>query len=154
MQLLPFLIMLLITASLLVIGGAQAADPVTKTKAKPRLIPRPLPGMVAAPAAAPSPAAVVPVVGTAVPRARGNEAAAPSAGAVSEPARILFIHRRATLPAALQIRPSASSSSSAAPVPARNAAAAADGGQGSLREGQVRIIPKAEASALIVKNNP
>ena len=152
MQLLPFLIMLVVTASLLVIGGAQAADPVTKTKTKPRLIPRPLPGMAVAPAPPPAPpATAVPVAATAMPRLRGG-AAEPSAVTPSEPARILFIHRRATLPAALQIRPTPSSSSTG-PVSVRSAASVASD-SGSLREGQVRIIPKAEASALIVKSNP
>jgi hypothetical protein len=129
-----------------------AASNATAAEPAPKLVPRPIPGM---PAAKPveTPTDVLMSAFTPAPAAR-NPAPPPSAAPVSqapaaapadnEPARILFVHRRDRLPAAMRQRLKALPAEPA-PVPARPAAA-----QEMLQErpSAIRIIPKSEVPLL------
>lgn len=111
---------------LLASTAVVAADP-------QKLVPRPIPGMAAA---APVKAAA-PLI---KPVSSQQQAAA--AGANPDRARVLYIHRRATLPA--EITKS---------LPAATAEAAAPSAMVNVRQGAVKIIPKSEV-AQILKTRP
>ncbi|TDU70889.1 hypothetical protein EI77_02007 [Prosthecobacter fusiformis] len=110
----------------------HAEDP---APAPPKLVPRPIPGL----------AAVTPVVPTPAPATaavRGWEVSdKPALPASSDQARILYIHRRATLPPALaaKVRPAPEAKVSAPQV--------------QVRQNAVRIIPKSEAAKLVITKN-
>ena len=106
---------------LLASTAVLAADP-------QKFVPRPIPGM-----AAPAPAkAAAPMV---KPVSAQQAAAAAAAAANPDRARILFIHRRATLPAELTKN-----------LPASPAAATVPAAMLNVRQGAVKIIPKADVA--------
>jgi hypothetical protein len=96
-----------------------AADP-------QKLVPRPIPGMAAT--------APVKAAGPLIKTVSSQQAAA-TPGTNPDRARILFIHRRATLPAELTKNLPASSAAPTAPAPMLN-----------VRKGAVKIIPKTEVA--------
>lgn len=109
----------LLFSLLLASTAVLAADP-------QKLVPRPIPGM-----AAPAPAkAAAPLVR---PVSAQQASAAPAAN--PDRAHILFIHRRATLPAELTKN-----------LPASPAAATVPAAMLNVRQGAVKIIPKAEVA--------
>lgn len=95
----------------------------------PRLVHRPVPGL--ATAAAPAPVMPRP------PAAASVAAAAPSTGEGPERARILFIHRRATLPPEMTRDLPAPQAAAPAPTPAAAAV--------QVRQPVIKIIPRAGA---------
>lgn len=99
-----------------------AADPV-------KLVPRPIPGM---PAPTPVKAAVAPVTLASTQR--------PASTLITNPdrARILYIHRRATLPAELTKS-----------LPASQAAPTVSATMLNVRQGAVKIIPKSQVAQII-----
>jgi hypothetical protein len=125
----PRLLILLCLACL----SATAAEPARK------LVPRPIPGLPAGPIDRPhsmtAPHAMTPVVTGVVSR--------PMAPA-NEPARILFVHRRDRLPAAIRQRLQALPAEPAA-EPVRPAAATK---MVEERPAAIRIIPKSEVPQL------
>jgi hypothetical protein len=106
----------------------------------PKLVPRPLPGLgvvqpVASPAPAAEPAPFTPKVIIPAPAANGEN---------QTRARVLFIHRRDSLPPELT-----------ANLPKPEAKAEGKGGGSVLvpaRSGKVRIIPKAAVAAMMARN--
>ncbi|MFC5454217.1 hypothetical protein [Prosthecobacter fluviatilis] len=110
---------------LLASTAVVAADP-------QKLVPRPIPGMAAA--------APVKAAAPLIKPVSSQQAAA--AGANPDRARVLYIHRRATLPA--EITKS---------LPAATAEAAAPSAMVNVRQGAVKIIPKSEV-AQILKTRP
>jgi len=116
-----FLFFFLLLASTAVL----AADP-------QKLVPRPIPGM-AAPAPAKAAAALKPV---------SSQQAAAAPGTNPDRARILYIHRRATLPAELTKN-----------LPASPAAATVPAAMLNVRQGVVKIIPKAEVAQSLKPQN-
>lgn len=107
---------------LLASTAVLAADP-------QKLVPRPIPGMAApAPVKAAS-AAVKPV---------SSQQAVAAPGANPDRARILYIHRRATLPAEFTKNLPASPAEATVPTAMLN-----------VRQGAVKIIPKAEVAQIL-----
>lgn len=102
---------------LLASTAVLAADP-------QKFVPRPIPGM-----AAPAPAKA------AAPLIKPGSAQQTAAAANLDRARILFIHRRATLPAELTKN-----------LPASPAAATVPAAMLNVRQGAVKIIPKTEVA--------
>jgi hypothetical protein len=133
-------------AFLFAAAAAWAAEPA------PKLVPRPIPGLPAAKpfetptdvlmsGFAPPPAAKP----SSIPPAPVPVSPAPAAvPAVNEPARILFVHRRDRLPAAMRQRLKALPAEPA-PAPARPAAARE---MLAERPAAIRIIPKSEVPLL------
>ncbi len=129
-----------------------AASAVTAAEPAPKLVPRPIPGM---PAAKPfeTPTDVL-MSGFAPPPAAKPSVIPPAAAPVSqapmvtpvanEPARILFVHRRDRLPAAMRQRLKALPVEPATPAPKPSAA----GAMLEERPAAIRIIPKSEVPQL------
>lgn len=128
------------------VSNAAAAEPA------PKLVPRPIPGLPAAkPVETPTDILMSSFApSSAAPRPAAAPSTAPvpqesvAAAAANEPARILFVHRRDRLPAAMRQRLKALPAEPA-PVPARPTAA-----QEMLQErpAAIRIIPKSEVPLL------
>lgn len=120
----------------------EAAEPA------PKLVPRPIPGMhTAAPVASPSGA----LMGSSASPAAGHRPSTPpvdganaTAPAANEPARILYVHRRDRLPAAMRQR------LKALPVepPSPSAPSTAVRETVQERPAAIRIIPKSEVPLL------
>lgn len=95
-----------------------------------KLVPRPIPGMPAlsAPAPVSAPASVAPVM-------------SPGAVQIANPdrARVVYIHRRATLPMELTKDLPVNKATSASPATMLN-----------VRPGAVKIIPKAQVAQIII----
>ncbi len=143
-------------AFLLAAAAATAAEPA------PKLVPRPIPGLPAAqtvetptdvlmsafaqPSAAKRPAsppATAPVSQAPVSQAPVSQAPG-VAPVVNEPARILFVHRRERLPAAMRQRLKALPAEPATPAPEPSA----DRTMIEERPAAIRIIPKSEVPLL------
>jgi hypothetical protein len=118
-----FLFFSLLLASTAVV----AADP-------QKLVPRPIPGMAAA--------APVKAAAPLIKPVSSQQQAAAAAGANQDRARVLYIHRRATLPAEFTKN-----------LPASPAEATAPSAMVNVRQGAVKIIPKSEV-AQILKPHP
>lgn len=129
-----------------------AAAAVTAAEPAPKLVPRPIPGL---PAAKPfeTPTDVL-MSGFAPPPAAKQSSVPPTpvpvsqapmvAPVVNEPARILFVHRRDRLPAAMRQRLKALPVEPATPSPKPSAA----GTMLEERPAAIRIIPKSEVPQL------
>ncbi len=111
---------------LLASTAVLAADP-------QKLVPRPIPGM-----AAPAPAKAAPTLIKPAP----SQQAAAAPGTNPDRARILFIHRRATLPAELTKN-----------LPASPAQATVPAAMLNVRQGAVKIIPKTEVAQILKPQN-
>ncbi len=134
-----------------------AAAAATAAEPAPKLVPRPIPGMPAAqtvetptdilmsafaqPSAAKRPAS--PTATAPVSQAPVSQAPV-VAPAANEPARILFVHRRDRLPAAMRQRLKALPAEPATPAPKPEAARE----MLAERPGAIRIIPKSEVPLL------
>ena len=128
---LPFAIKIVAIAAA---ASASAAEPA------PKLAPRAIPGLnavkpvAAAPAAPQAPSTQMPQAGIAQDPATANKA------------RVLFIRRRASLPAAMTADLPKSE-----PLPEKSGAVSIAPSQ--ARPGKVRIIPKSEVAALLNPQN-
>ncbi|MEN3943758.1 hypothetical protein WJU23_20830 [Prosthecobacter sp. SYSU 5D2] len=115
-------------ATLLLPGPLLLAE---EPPAAPRLVPRPIPGMPAIPAIQPPALKAAPVIPGG--QADGDKAVLPK----DDQARVIYIHRRATLPTELtQNLPVAKKTKTSAP-------------QIQVIQPAVKIIPKSQAQALV-----